>query len=405
MKDYSTAQIRNVALAGHSGSGKTTLMEAIAFNTKLIDRMGRTEDGSTVSDYDAEEAKRGVSINASLVPVEHKGCKINFLDTPGVRDFVGEIKNSMRVVDAVVIVLDAAGGVEVGTELAWEYAKEFKLPVLFVINKVNRERANFERVLGEVKEAFGIHPVLLNFPHGEALDFKGCINLLQMKMSVPAGAGKMDYADMPAEYAGRAAELKSALVEAAAEGDDSLTEKFLDGAELSDDEVLKGLEEVLEQRRPCPVIATAATEGVGVNLLLDFVVQCVPPPNQGHPFPAKRGDEEVEFRCNESAKPVAFVFKTISDPFAGHLTFFKVLDGTVSNDSILLNTRRSAEERINHLMTMRGKKQDPVTKVAAGDIGVLAKLNATHTNDTLCDPRTMLLWPPRPCRPTPSPWR
>ena len=192
---------------------------------------------------------------------------------------------------------------------------------------------------------------------------------------------------MPAECAGRAAELKAALVEAAAEGDDSLTEKFLDGAELSDDEVLKGLEEVLEQRRSYPVIATAATEGVGVNLLLDFVVQCVPPPNQGHPFPAKRGDEEVEFRCDESAKPVAFVFKTISDPFAGHLTFFKVLDGTVSNDSILLNTRRSAEERINHLMTMRGKKQDPVTKVAAGDIGVLAKLNATHTNDTLCDPK------------------
>ncbi len=392
MKDYTTSQIRTVALAGHSGAGKTTVIEAILHNLKLTDRLGRTEDGNTVSDYDPEEIKRGVSINASLVPVEHKGFKINFLDLPGYRDFVGEIRSSMRVADAVIIVVDAAGGVEVGTELAWEYAQEFHLPVIFMINKLNRERTDFGRVLGEIQDSFGCHTVQLNVPVGATTDFKGCVNLLRMKMSCPAGGGKVQYADIPADVAGDVEALRATLIEAAAEGDDSLTEKFLDGATLSDEEVLRGLKEDLCAGRFCPVLGAAANDGVGVMSLLDLIVQCVPAPGEGRPFAAKNADgsADIEFNYDENGPAAAFVFKTISDPFAGHLSFFKVLSGTVRNDTSLLNVRRGAEERISHLMTLRGKKQDAINLVAAGDIGVLAKLGNTHTNDTLCDPKKVV---------------
>lgn len=400
MQEYPKHLIRNVALAGHSGSGKTSLLEAILYNLRLTDRLGRVEEGTTISDYDPEEIRRQMSVNTSLVPVEHRGHKINFLDVPGTRDFIGDVKNSLRVADAVVIVVDATSGVEVGTELAYELAEEFQLPRVFVINKVNRERASFEQTCEQIRETFGGHPVLMNFPYGEGEGFKGIVNLLKMKLASGDG-GKVSYSDIPPDAQERARELKAALIEAAAEGDDELTSKFLEGEVLSDVEVLRGLKEDLCENRITPVIAASATEGAGCMNLLDFIIECFPAPGEEGPFRAhdSRAGKDYKLKYDENGPTAAFVFKTISDPFAGHLTFFKVLSGSVSNDSSLLNTTRGAEERINHLMTMRGKKQEPVPKVLTGDIGVLAKLNGTHTNDVLCDPKAPIRIDPTPLPP------
>ncbi|MBX7245024.1 MAG: elongation factor G [Candidatus Sumerlaeaceae bacterium] len=400
MKEYAPGQIRNVALAGHSGAGKTSVIETILFNEKLTDRLGRTEDGNTVSDYDPEEARRGISINTSLIPVEHRGVKINFLDTPGSRDFIGEIRNSMRVADAVVIVVDAISGVEPGTELAWEFADEFKLPRIFLINKLDRDRASFENTLEQIQNVFGCRLVQANFPVGEAASFEGCVNLLKLKMSKGDG-GRITYGEIPENLKDQSKELRAALIEAAAEGDDELTMKFLDGQPLTDSEILKGLEEDLVANRLCPVMASSAVVGPGCVGLLDFITECFPPPTDRPDFVAKslKGDTEVPLSWDEKAPTAAFVFKTISDPFAGHLTFFKVLQGCVANETVLLNTHRGAEEKVNHLMTVRGKKQESVNRVMAGDIGVLAKLNQTHTNDTLCDPKHGVVIDPTPMPP------
>lgn len=387
MKTYAPEQIRNIALAGHSGAGKTSLVESILFNTKAVDRLGRVEDGNTVSDYDPEEVRRRVSINASLVPVEYKGTKLNILDLPGYRDFVGEIRNCVRVADAVVMVVDATGGVEVGTELAWEYAEEFKVPRVFVINKIDKDRANYEAALHQIKETFGCSTVVLNFPVGQADSFKGCVDLLKMKFATGEG-GKSTQADIPADQQAQADELRNAMIEVAAEGDDSLTEKFLEGQALTEEEVVNGLKQVLLQGRFCPVFTVSSITGAAITNLLDLMVACFPAPKER---PAVAGldakDQPIEIKSDENGPTAAFVFKTISDAFAGHLTFFKVLSGQVANETVLLNVNRGNEERVNHLMTIRGKKQDAVDKLAAGDIGVLAKLNSTRTNDTLADPK------------------
>jgi elongation factor G len=398
VKTYPPAQIRNIALAGHSGAGKTSLVEAILYNMKLVDRLGRVEDGNTVSDYDPEEVRRRVSINASLIPLEYKGTKINILDLPGYRDFIGEVRNGIRVADAVLIVVDAAGGVEVGTELAWEYATEFNVPRAFVINKIDRDRANFDNAMAQIRESFGCSTVLLNQPIGQADSFKGVIDLLKMKVATGDG-GKTGQGDIPDDMQAEAEQLRNALIEVAAEGDDSLTEKFLDGQALSEEEVVNGLKQVLLQGRFCPVFTLSSITGAGVTNLMDLLVQCFPAPAERPPVTASNGKQEsIELKCDESAPTAAFVFKTVSDPFAGHLTFFKVLSGQVSNETTLMNVTRGHEERVNHLMTIRGKKQESVDKLMAGDIGVLAKLGNTRTNDTLSDARN-----PVKVEPTPMP--
>lgn len=390
MKEYAPSSVRNVALAGHSGAGKTTLAEAICFQLKLTDRMGRTEDGNTVCDYDAEEIRRGISINSSLIPFEYKQHKINMLDLPGYRDFVGEIRNCMRASDFVIIAIDATSGVEVGTELAWEYAEEFKLPRIFVINKINKERASFQKPLDQIRETFNCNPIVVSFPAGEGTSFGGCIDVLKMKMSAAGGRG--DFVDIPGDEKGRADELLAALTESAAEGEDALTEKFLEGQSLTEEEVLRGLKGVMASGRACPVFTVNASDGTGIASILDYMIQCCPSPLEHCIFTAKsaKDNSEIPLTYNEKEPPVAFVFKTISDAFAGHLTFFKVLQGEVANDTALANPARNATERINHLMTLRGKKQEPVPKVLAGDIGVVAKLDNTQTNDTLCDQKNQV---------------
>lgn len=380
MKEYAPGTIRNIALAGHSGAGKTSLSEAILYQLKLVDRQGRVDDGNTTADYDAEEIRRKISINASLLPVEYRGHKINILDLPGYRDFAGEIRNSMRAADACLIVIDATSGVDVGAELAWEYAEEFGVPKIFVINKINKERASYETAFNNLRDAFGASLVPVSVPAGEGTSFKGIIDLLKMKMSV---ANAM--VDIPADEKARADEMRAAMMESAAEGEDELTMKFLEGEQLTDAELIQGLKGVMAGGRACPVLCINALDGSGVTPLLEFVADCCPAPGASKAFVAKKGDQEIAVSYKETDPAIAFVFKTISDPFAGHLTFFKVLQGTVSNDTVLANASRGSEEKISHLMTVRGKKQDAVNKVPAGDIGVLAKLQNTHTNDTLSD--------------------
>jgi elongation factor G len=393
VKEYPTKQIRNVALGGHSGAGKTSLMEAIQYNLKLTDRLGRVDDGNSVSDYDPEEIRRKVSINMSLIPVEYHSCKINFFDMPGYRDFVGEIRNTLRVADAAAVVVDCAGNVEVGTELAWEFAEEFQVPRFFVINKPDKERASVDGILNHLKQAFDCTPVMINYAVGEATSFAGCVNLLKMKMSSGDG-GKCVVSEIPAAEKDTAETLRASLIEIAAEGEDALTEKFLDGQSLSEEEVLRGLRQVMLAGRACPVLVVSAATGAGCLDLLDFIEQCCPAPGERGPVKAKSGDEEVELAFAENAPTVAFVFKTVSDPFAGHLTFFKVCQGKVSNDTVLMNSTRGSEEKVNHLMTVRGKKSEPVNCFFPGDIGVLAKLNVTQTNDTLCDLKKTVIMEP-----------
>ncbi len=400
MKEYSTSQIRNVVLVGHSHAGKTSLIEAILYNLKMTDRVGTVEEGNTVSDYDQEEIRRRISLNTSLIPIEFRDHKINILDVPGSRDFIGEIRNTVRVADAMIIFVDATAGVETGTEMAYDLAEEFNLPRMFVINKINHEKAQFEPIVEQVKSTFGCNVVQLNHPHGTGNNFKGCVNLLRMKLA-SGTQGKVDYTDIPAELETQSKELKAALIEAAAEGDDELTTKFLDGEELSHIEVLRGLKEDLLDHRICPVIAASATEATGCMSLLDFIIECFPAPGEEGPF---RGEDpktgkEILLKYDPAAPVAAFVFKTISDPYAGHLTFFKVLNGSMKNDTVLLNTTRGLEERVNRFLTMRGKNTETVDSLAAGDIGVLAKLNNTHTNDTLCDPKAPLKIDPTPMPP------
>jgi len=391
MREYPGSQVRNVILAGHSHSGKTSLIEALLFNTSTVDKPGTISDGNTVSDYDPEEVRRASSINLSIVPIEYRQHKINILDAPGSPDFIGDIRNAARVADAMVIVIDSTSGVDFGTLMAWELAEEFRLPRMFVLNKINHEKAKFESVLEQLKQSFGCGLVLMNLPYGVGSGFRGSVNLLKMQLA-SGDNGRVEYSDIPTDIASQAHELRAALIEAAAEGDDELTAKFLEGQVLGPAEVLRGLKEDLLEHRLCPVSVASATEGTGCMTLLDFIVECFPAPGEEGPFTATdaKTGKQMALKYDEALPASAWIFKTISDPFAGHLSYFKVLNGTIANDTTLLNTSRGIEERIAHLQVARGKKLEPVSKVAAGDIGVLTRLNNTHTGDTLCDSRAPL---------------
>lgn len=387
MKEYSTKLIRNVCLAGHTSSGKTSLAEAIIHQLGYNDRMGRVEDGNTVSDYDPEEVRRRVSINTSLLPVEYDGIKINILDSPGYRDFVAETKNAIRVADAVIIVIDANAGVEVGTEFVFDYAHDYDKPVAFFVNKLDKEHASFEKAIQDIRDTFEIDAQKMILPLGSQSSFSGIVNLITMKKVIELMDKKPEFHDVPDDLAVRARELHSKIVELAAEGDDELTMKFLDGQELSDDEVLKGLEECLRDRRLYPVFGGSATKCLGIYPLLRSIKALFPPPDELPPFKAKKPgkDEIFDVAVDPKGPASAFVFKTVSDPYAGRLNFFKVITGTLSSESVVLNVNKNKEERISHLLTVRGKKSENLSKAHAGDIAAVAKFNATFTNDTLCE--------------------
>ncbi len=397
MKVYPTQSLRNVALASHQGAGKTSLVEAMLFNAGVITRMGDVQQGTTVSDYDEEEIRRGMSISTSVIPVEVEGLKINLLDTPGYTDFQGEAINGLRVADLILLLVDAGAGIEVGTELYWEVAARFGLPRLVVLSKMDRENVRPDAVLGELHSAFGARFVPLQLPLMEGESFVGVIDLLSMQAY--RGASNKPEA-VPAELADAAEEARFALVEAAAESDDTLLEKYFEAGELSPEEVVRGVRAGLAAGSFVPVVYTAGKANIGVAALVTLLAKIAPAPTERQPFVGERTGEQIALPADDNGPLVLYVFKSSADPFVGRLNYFRVISGLLRGDSRYYNHSRGEEERFGPLLVMRGKEQIPVSEMHAGDIGAVAKLSHTATGDTLGDRgMPVLIAPPEFPRP------
>ncbi len=374
MPKVDVGNLRNVALLSHSGAGKTSLSEALLFHLKAVTRMGRVEDGNTVSDYEPEEIKRNSSIQTTLIPCEWGDKKINFLDTPGYDDFQGEVAGALRVVEGAAILVAAQSGVDVGTERAWNSTEAAGLPRIFVVNKMDRENASFSRCVADIQATFGKNCVPFQLVIGEAQDFQGVVSVLN-----PPD-------DVPSELVGPLEAARERLIEAAAESDDALADKYLEGEELTEAEVESGVRSAILKGELVPILATSAIKSLGMPDLLDAVQRFLPSPEEGiGPLMAGEAPSEEEKLQVDPDRPLAaFVFKTTADPFVGKLSLFRVYQGTIRSNSEVWNQVRGQSERIGQLYLPRGKSQDNLSEVAAGDIGAIGKLSATVTGDTLC---------------------
>jgi elongation factor G len=393
MKEYKTEQLRNIALLSHGSAGKTSLAEAMLFNTGAINRLGKVDEGTTVSDYDEEEIRRHISLNTSIIPCEWNGYKINVLDTPGYLDFVGEVKGAVRVADGALVLLDAAAGVEVGTDLVWGYADEQALPRLVFINKMDRENANFKRCLEALKEKFEANFIPVQLPIGSQEDFQGVVDLIAMKAYL---GSKAEEGDIPVSLQDEIDDYRLQLVEAAAESEDELIMKYLEGEELTEEEIRRGLKARVTADSVVPVLCGSATANIGVQPLLQAIIEYLPSPTEAGEIvgtnPATGQEETLE--TTELAPLAALVFKTLADPYVGKLTYFRVYSGLMESDSRVFNSRSGQEERIGQLYIVRGKNQMPTDRIRTGDIGAVAKLANTSTGDTLCDKGHPIVLPP-----------
>ena len=393
MKDFKTEDIRNVALVGHGSTGKTSLAEAMLFSSGAIGRLGSVEDGTTVSDFDPDENKRKISINLSLLPCEWKGKKLNIIDTPGYADFVGEMKTGLRAADAAIVVVCAASGVEVGTEHSWAFADERSLPRMVVVNRMDRENADFFQTLSRLQSFFGKRCAPLQLPIGAQSSFEGVVDLLTLKSF---RGEKGSEGAVPDSLSDQVARYREQLVEAIAEADDELLNKYLEGEELSPEELTRGLRAGIAAGSVVPVLAGAASKGIGASLILDAVAQYLPSPLDGGEVVAKNAntDQEESLKADAAGPLAALVFKTTADPYVGKLTYLRVYSGTLKGDSQAWNSNKGAAERIGQLFTVRGKSQEPTPQLVAGDIGALAKLAETSTGDTLSNKERPLLLSP-----------
>jgi elongation factor G len=394
MKEYTTEFLRNVALVSHGGAGKTMLAEAFLHATGATTRLGKVEDGTTVSDYDDEEQRRKISLYSSVLPIEHRDHKINIIDAPGYTDFVGEMISALSVADGAVILVDAVAGLEVGTELAWRYADQLHMPRFIVINKMDRDNADFEKVFAEVDEfvrSQGKRTVKVHLPIGEKQDFKGVVDIIGMKAYM--GDGKTT-AEIPADLKEATDAAHFVLVEAAAEGEDELMEKYLENGSLTDEEMVRGLKDVIYAGEFVPVFCAAGGREIGPIALLNDIVDLLPSPLHGPKRVAQGRDGEEELKASDSGPLCAYVWKTTADPFVGKMTYFRVFSGTIQADSHVWNQNKSADERMSGLHFQRGKESIPTKVVHAGDIAVVSKLNATVTGDTFCEKGHPLTVPP-----------
>jgi elongation factor G len=385
MKEYTTEFIRNVALVSHGGAGKTMLAESFLHATGTTTRLGKVEDSTTISDYDDEEHRRKISIYSSVIPIEHRDHKINVIDAPGYTDFVGEAIAALSVADGAIILVDAVAGVEVGTELAWRHADEFNLPRFFVINKMDRDNADFDKTYNAIEEfvrAHGKRAIKVHLPIGEKQSFKGVVDIIGMKSYI--GDGKT-IEEIPADLKEAADAAHFTLVEAAAEGEDELMEKYLENGSLSDEEMVRGLEDVVYAGVFVPVFCAAGGREIGPIALLNDIIDLMPSPLQAPTRTAQGKDGEEKLTPSDSGPLAAYVWKTTADPFVGKMTYFRVFSGSVQADARVWNQNKNAEERMSGLHFQRGKEQIPAKVVHAGDIASVSKLTVTSTGDTFCD--------------------
>lgn len=382
MKEYKSEFIRNVALVSHSSAGKTMLAEACLHFSGATTRLGKIEDGTTISDFDEEENRRGISVYTSVLPIEHNNTKINLLDTPGYTDFVGEMISALRVSDSALVLVDAVSGSEVGTEVAWDYCDRFNLPRCVVINKMNRENADFKKALATIENFSDKRLLPVQLPWGEKQDFIGVIDLLSMKAC--KGDGK-EVVDIPAEYKDEAETGHMVLVEAAAEGTNELMEKYFEAGDLTSDEIKTGLRSAILEGAFVPVFVSAGSAEIGIASLLDAIVGLLPSPVDMPAVQAEGAAGTEELTASDAGPLAMYVWKTTADPFVGKQTFFRVASGMVNSDNRLWNQAKSAEERLGAIYIPYGKDMISIKNIHAGDIGSAPKLNDTATGDTLSD--------------------
>jgi elongation factor G len=391
VKVYESKDIRNVGVVGHGDSGKTTLTAGLLFTAGATNRLLRVDEGNTITDFDEEEISRKITISTAVAPAEWKKSKINLLDTPGYNIFINDTRASLVAADSALVVVDGIAGVEVQTEKVWQFANDFKLPRGIIINKLDRERSDFQRTLENVQEIFGRSAVPIQIPIGSERDFTGVVDLIRMKAFTytPDGDGKGKEGEIPANLADAAQKAHEALVEMVAEGNDALMEEFFAEGTLPVEHIVDGVKQGVREMRMFPVLCASGLHNIGTDQILDFAVEYLPAPAE-HPVQLEEGTQKL----TESGPASLFVFKTSADPFAGRISYFKVYTGVVKNDANVQNLTRSASERLAHLSSPVGKTLQPVTELHAGDIGAIAKLKETLTGDTLGDKGITVQYPP-----------
>lgn len=398
MGQYETSKIRNLGIVAHGGAGKTSLAEAILFDSGMIDRLGRVDDGTSTMDFEPEELKRKISITSALDHCEWNGHSIHLVDTPGYGNFIADTRACMRALDGVVIILSAISGVKAQTEEIWSWANEFEIPRIAFVNKMDRERASFLRAIDDMEKALGARGVPIQMPIGSEDNFEGIIDLVSMKACFYKrdGSGVCTEGEIPADYVEEANRLREHLVETVAEAYDALTEKYLETGELSQDDILDGLRVGTMRNTFTAVLCGSATANIGVRQLLDAVCAYLPSPldrTKAVGFHPKTNDL-IERAPDEKEPFSALVFKTTSDPYTGKITIFRVYSGVLNSDSMIFNSSKGVEERIGQIYELEGKKQHPIKQAVAGDIVAVAKLKETVTGDTLCDPAKPVVYEP-----------
>ena len=383
MKHYSSEKIRNIAFVSHGGAGKTSFVEACAYNAKIIERMGKVTDGNTISDYEPEEIKRGISINLSIIPIEWSSAKINIIDTPGYFDFVGEVITALRVVESALVFVDAIAGIQVGTEKVVSYLNEFDLPFGIVINKMDRENIDFDGLYDSIKRQFGLKCVPVYIPYYSNGQFAGLIDVINGKAIL--NTGKVE--DVPAEFKDQLNNLYEELLENAVEADDSLMEKYLTNKSITKEEFINSLKLAIASRKLIPIMVSSGINNAGVKEILNFISEYFPSPIEGKPIKAHEidSDKDIKVEPKEDNPLTALVFKTMTDPYVGQLSLVRVFSGSIKPDSRIFNSTKNEEEKITQTALLIGKNQEIVDSIVAGDIGVLTKLLYTKTGDSLCD--------------------
>lgn len=395
MKNYATADLRDVVVVGHGGCGKTSLVEAMLYNAKATTRLGKVESGTTVTDFEPEEIKRKISINLALAPCEWKNHKLNLIDTPGYADFIGEVVGALRAADSVMTVVDAAAGVEVQTEKIWDYVRELGLPGLIFVNGVDKENADFYSALTAAKERLNKNATPLQLPIGKETNFRGVVDLIKMKALIDS-AGQSKEEDIPEDMKAQAAEYREKLVELIVEADDKILEKYLEGEEISAEDLNRTLKLSVAKGHFMPVLCGSAEQNVGVRSLLDVISDILPSPEDRPDVKGKNPKTgEDTMRKNSPSDPLAaLVFKTVSDPYVGKLSYVRVFSGSLHADSTIFNATKGKRERMGHVFSMQGKNQEEVKEVVAGDIAAIPKLEATFTGDTLSDETNPIVFDP-----------